>query len=58
MNKFDDFVWVKKVIDSCTTLVQKVRCRRLVRAFEKKYPNEWELYEELSDYLTYKRIEV
>jgi len=49
MEKYDDFLWVKRVIDSCTEVSHLRSISRLIRAFYRKY-EDWILEGELKDY--------
>jgi len=47
-NIYDVFNWIKKVIDSITTLKHYISCKKLIRIFKNKYPKEHELYDDLT----------
>ena len=49
MEKYDDFMWVKRVIDSCTEVSHLRSMSRLIRAFGRKY-EDWRLESELRYY--------
>ena len=49
MEKYDDFMWVKRVIDSCTEVSHIWSISRLIMTFYKKH-EDWELEGELRDY--------
>ncbi len=46
-NKYDELLWIKKVIDSTTTYRQYNNADKLIELFDKKY-NDFDLYKELS----------
>ena len=46
-NKYDELIWIKKVIDSTTTHRQYNNADKLIELFDKKY-DDFELYKELS----------
>jgi hypothetical protein len=46
-NVYDILVWIKKVIDSTTTIEQFQNADQLIELFDKKYDN-WTLYKDLS----------
>ena len=50
MEKYDDFLWVKRVIDSCTEVSHLRSISRLISVFHKKHPEDYELEYELRDY--------
>ncbi len=39
MNKFDNYEWIKKVIDSCQNFYQWARCIKLIQRYEIMYPS-------------------
>ncbi len=46
-NKYDELIWIKKVIDSTTTYKQFTNADKLIELFDKKY-DDFELYKQLS----------
>ena len=50
-NKYDVFDWIKKIIDSCETSKQLVRCIPLMKCFNTMYKDSG-LYDELRWYET------
>jgi hypothetical protein len=46
-NKYDELLWIKKVIDSTTTYRQFNNADKLIELFDKKY-DDFDLYQELS----------
>ncbi len=44
-HKYDVEKWIYKVIDSCTTVSQFMGAKKLVRLYDKKYPNKEFQYE-------------
>jgi hypothetical protein len=46
-NVYDILVWIKKVIDSTTTIEQFQNADELIELFDKKYGN-WTLYKDLT----------
>ena len=48
-NKYDVFEWVKKVIDSCETPRQKMKCYNLVENFHVMY-GDYDLTAHLYNY--------
>lgn len=53
MNKYDEFLWVKRVIDSCTHPKHEVSCMKLIILFGTKH-NDADLNRELDYYLLLK----
>lgn len=50
MEKYDDFMWVKRVIDSCTEVSHLRSIDRLCFNFNRKH-NDFNLYLELDGYV-------
>jgi hypothetical protein len=58
MKLYDEFNWVKKVINSCTKQEQISACKKLIRIFYNKNYPELELGSPNSDYVLMRTLDV